>query len=257
VPAPGGGGGGTQPPGWRLPAGSARVVTFPHVTGAVSPVESPEPFNRPEGSGGGSTDIETWRGISGILDGRNGMFLVGVFLSDGAPTLPAPPRLDFTANERFETLAPLIGQTFFIGDGSNRRYEVPASASRLYVGFADAYNGVFWHGQPGYYSNNRGHLEVVAAGVLDGPGLALDASAPELAGARNVTVKAPRGKRRTRAYFSARATDAVDGILPVACTRRSGSFFTLGRTKVSCSATDSSDNTSTASFTVTVKRARM
>jgi hypothetical protein len=256
TPAPGGGGGGTQPPGWGLPAGSGRVVTFPRVTGTVSPVESSEPFNGPEGSGSGSTDIETWRGISGILHGRNGMFLAGVFLTDGAPTLPAPPRLDFTAKERFETIAPLIGQTFFIGDGSNRRYEVPASATRLYLGFADAYNGVFWHGQPGYYSNNRGHLEVVAAGVLDGIGLALDTSAPELSGARNVTVKAPRGKKRARAYFFVRATDAVDGAVPVACTRRSGSFFNLGRTKVSCSATDSSANRRTASFIVIVKRSR-
>lgn len=254
APAPGGGGGGTQPPGWRLPAGPGRVVTFPRVTGTVSPVESSEPFNGPEGSGAGSTDIETWRGISGILDGRNGMFLVGVFLSDGAPMLPAPPRLDFTDKERFETIAPLIGQTFFIGDGSNRRYEVPASATRLYLGFADAYNGVFWHGRPGYYSNNRGHLEVVAAGVLDGTGLALDTSAPELSGARSVTVKAPRGKKRARAYYFVRATDAVDGDVPVVCTRRSGSFFNLGRTKVNCSATDSSANTSTASFTVSVKR---
>lgn len=257
APAPGGGGGGTLPPGWRLPEGSARMVAFPSVTGTVSPIESSYPFNGPEGAGGaGSTDIETWRGISGILDGKNGMFLVGVLLADGAPTVPAPPRLDFTAKERFDTLAPLIGQTFFIGDGSNRRYEVPASATRLYLGFADAYNGVFWHGQPGYFSNYRGHLEVVASGVVDGPGLALDTSAPVLSGARNVRVNAPRGKRRARAYFFVRATDAVDGIVPVSCTRRSGSFFNLGRTKVNCSATDSSANRRTASFTITVKRSR-
>jgi hypothetical protein len=232
------------------------VVTFPRVTGTVSPIESSEPFSGAEGAGAGSTDIETWRGVSGILDGKNGMFLVGVFLADGAPKLPAPPRLDFTARERFETLAPLIGQTFFIGDGSNRRYQVPASATRLYLGFADAYNGVFWHGQPGYYSNNGGHLEVVASGVLDGPGLALDTSAPELSGAGSVTVKAPRGTKRARAYFFVRAIDAVDGTVPVACTRLSGSFFNLGRTEVRCSATDSSANTSTTSFTVTVKRSR-
>jgi HYR domain len=257
APEPGGGGGGTLPPGWRLPEGSARVVAFPSVTGMVSPIESSYPFNGPEGVGdAGSTDIETWRGISGILDGKNGMFLVGVFLADDAPMVPAPPRLDFTAKERFATLAPLIGQTFFIGDGNNRRYEVPATASRLYLGFADAYNGMFWHGQPGYFGNNRGHLDVVASGVLDGPGLALDTSAPALSGAGNVTVNAPRGKRRARVSFFVRATDAVDGIVPVACTRRSGSFFKLGRTKVSCSATDSSANTGTASFTVTVKRSR-
>jgi hypothetical protein len=256
APSPGGGGGGTLPPGWRLPAGAARVVTFPRITGTVTPRQESEPDNGPQGAGAGSTDIESWRGISGILDGKNGMFLVGVFLADGEPTLPAPPRLDFTSREQFDTLAPLIGQTFFVGDGSGRRYEVPATATRLYLGFADAFNGDFYHGQPGYYGNNGGRLEVVASGVLDVSEGALDTAAPELFGARNVTVTAPRGKKRARVRFSVFARDAVDGALPVACAPRSRSFFRLGRTKVSCSSTDSSANTGRATFTVRVKRSR-
>jgi hypothetical protein len=90
--------------------------------------------------------------------------------------------------------------------------------------------------------------------VLDGPGLALDSSAPELSGARNETVTAPRGRKSARVRFAVQATDAVDGTLPAACTPASGSFFELGRTQVTCSATDSSANTSEAAFTVTVKR---
>jgi len=43
-------------------------------------------------------------------------------------------------------------------------------------------------------------------------------------------------------------------MLPVACTPRSGSFFKLGRTKVICSASDSSGNMRQAGFIVTVKR---
>jgi AAA ATPase domain len=55
-----------------------------------------------------------------------------------ADVRPAPPRLDFTDRERFDTLAPAMGQTFLIGDGKGRRFVVPANATRLYVGFADA-----------------------------------------------------------------------------------------------------------------------
>lgn len=161
APAPSGGGGGTQPPGWRLPVGSARVVTFPSVTGTVSPISGERPYNGPGGDGTaglGPTDIASWRGISGIVDRKNGMFLVGVFLGKGEPRLPAPDRLDFTGRERFDTLEPALGQTFFIGDGRGRRYAVPDTATRLYLGFADGY---FYKGQPGWFGNNAGRLKVI------------------------------------------------------------------------------------------------
>ena len=45
------------------------------------------------------------------------MFLVGVFLTDAAPSGSAPSRLDFTDREEFNLLEPEIGQTFLIGDG--------------------------------------------------------------------------------------------------------------------------------------------
>ena len=73
---------------------------------------------------------------------------------------------------------------------------------------------------------------------------------------RNTTVTAPRGKKRVRVRFFVFATDAVDGTVPVACTPRSGSLFKLGRTKVSCSATDSSANTRQARFVITVRPRR-
>jgi hypothetical protein len=87
------------------------------------------------------------------------MFLVGVFLTDEPPSTSAPKRLDFTKREGLRTLAPRIGQTFFIGDGKERTLHVPSGATRLFLGFADAYsNGKFYHGHPGYYDNNGGHL---------------------------------------------------------------------------------------------------
>jgi len=254
APGEAGGGAGTMPPGWRLPVGAGRIVTFPSITGTVTPILGTSPYNGPEGTGPnngiGPMDVDSWRGISGILDAKNGMFLVGVFVGDGEPAMPAPPRLDFTDRERFDTLAPLLGQTFFVGDGKGRRYVVPEGATRLYLGFAEAY---YLQGRPGYYGNNDGRLEVVASGVLEGPDMRLDTTAPELFEARGQTVTAPRGKQRARVSYHPYAIDTVDGDLPVACAPASGSFFRVGRTKVTCSATDTSGNTGQAQFVVRVK----
>ena len=157
APEPGGGGGGVLPPMWQLPRGSARVVTFPRITGKVTPIVGESPLNGPDGDHRGPTNIKSLKEISGIMDFTNGMFLVGVFLTDSAPKRPAPPRIDFTETEKFTVLAPRIGQTFFIGDGKGRSYRVPPAATRLFVGFAD---GFFYQGAPGWYGNNAGRVRV-------------------------------------------------------------------------------------------------
>jgi hypothetical protein len=53
--------------------------------------------------------------------------------------------------------------------------------------------------------------------------------------------------------FSASATDNFDGSVPTSCSPNSGSTFGLGTTTVTCTATDSSGNTGSASFGVTVQ----
>jgi hypothetical protein len=57
----------------------------------------------------------------------------------------------------------------------------------------------------------------------------------------------------TPVSFSASATDNVDGAVPVSCSPSSGSGFAVGTTTVTCTATDSSGNTGSASFHVTVQ----
>jgi hypothetical protein len=52
--------------------------------------------------------------------------------------------------------------------------------------------------------------------------------------------------------FTATAYDAVDGSLPAQCDRNSGETFPLGRTRVTCSATDKAGNRGTDSFVVRV-----
>jgi hypothetical protein len=156
-PAPGGGGAGVLPPVWHLPEGSGRVVTVPAATGRVNPIVGTADENGAGGDGVGPTEVVSWHGISGIVHRRNGMFLVGVFLGDARPGARAPESLDFTKNERFTSLAPRVGQTFFIGDGRNRAFHVPPRATRLYLGFADGYR---YLGPPGWYDNNTGKLRV-------------------------------------------------------------------------------------------------
>jgi hypothetical protein len=93
-------------------------------------------------------------------------------------------------------------------------------------------------------------------GTLTVPGLEFDTTPPALEGAVSKTVRASRRATRVRVRYAVNASDAVDGGVPVACRPRSGSFFAVGRTTVTCSATDSSGNTAQRRFTVTVLRTR-
>lgn len=92
--------------------------------------------------------------------------------------------------------------------------------------------------------------------TLDVTGLEFDVTPPTVSGATSKTVRAPKGAKRLRVTYAVSASDAVDGAVPVSCAPRSGSRFSIGRTLVLCSAADSSANTRTARFTVTVKRRR-
>jgi hypothetical protein len=162
-PDPGGGGPGLLPPVVYLPPGAGRVLTFPSVTGKVNPytgvVGVPDAdFVGPAGDGGrfGTTDVQSFGGISGVVHRSNGMFLVGVLLDDAAPQV-APERLDFTDRKPSDASLPEIGQTFLIGDGQGLVVRVPDGATRLFLGFVDGFN---YQGLPGFYNNNEGHLLV-------------------------------------------------------------------------------------------------
>jgi uncharacterized protein (TIGR03437 family) len=110
------------------------------------------------------------------------MFMVGVFLDDLVPKNPAPPRLDFTNNESFTTLAPLIGQTFFVGDGltgtgvgTRQQFVVPAAATRLFLGIADANE---WQGDPSWYFDNGGAFTAVVE-ISGGVSISTSARLPD------------------------------------------------------------------------------
>jgi hypothetical protein len=69
----------------------------------------------------------------------------------------------------------------------------------------------------------------------------------------NQTVEASGASGAVAAFSAPTAQDLVDGTVAVNCAPTSGSTFSLGATTVTCTATDTHDNTSTASFIVTVE----
>ena len=130
-----------------LPAGTGRILSFANASGQTYSDGGTSRWG-PDGFVF-STNIKSLGGISGLVSGRS-MGLVGVFLTDAEPADPAPGVLDFTATgvgTAFTTLTPLVGQTFFVGDGltgtangTPQQFAVPDSATRLFLGFADSPN---------------------------------------------------------------------------------------------------------------------
>ena len=103
-------------------------------------------------------------------------------------------------------------------------------------------------------SGGAGQAIETWVGTLTVPGLDFDLTPPTLHGVQDRTMRA-RKARRVRVRFTVTARDAArPAVVPVTCTPRSGSLFKRGRTRVTCSATDASGNTATATFVVTVKR---
>lgn len=70
----------------------------------------------------------------------------------------------------------------------------------------------------------------------------------------DLTVRA-KDKKGARVTYAATAQDVTDGTLPVTCTPASGSLFPVGRTTVTCSATDSAGNTGTDTAQIEVLEA--
>ncbi len=94
-------------------------------------------------------------------------------------------------------------------------------------------------------------------GTLTAPNATFDLTPPEISVQAKKIVRAPKGKKRVRVNYTAGAQDAVDGPVPVQCKPKSGSFFKVGgRTRVTCTATDSSANTANKQFTVAVEPRR-
>ena len=152
--------GGTQPSSVTFASG-ATFVTFSSVTGTVT-LNGGGNYNDPDGVGSAvsSSSTTSYDGLSGITSPGAGE-LVGVFETGIEPMDPAPASLDFTSiGTNFTTLSPLLNQTFYIGDGLTgdgtgtvQQFVVPAGATQLFLGIADAGG---YNGSPGSYGDNGG-----------------------------------------------------------------------------------------------------
>ena len=173
-PNPGTGSAGELPPGVTFAAEPGQVLTFSSVTGMSTLTTAFGEFP-PDGNPSYPMDMSSFGGISGIVSDASS-YLVGVFLGSTEPTDPAPSILNFTSlglGTAFPTLSPVIGQMFFIGDGltgngtgSEQQFEVPADATRLYLGFPDGYG---YMGLPGAFQDNDGTL-VATFTIVPEPG---------------------------------------------------------------------------------------
>lgn len=156
---------GEFPPVLALASVTHRPITFASITGGVTG-RANDAASGPDGKAEGSgTNVTALQGISGIRHGVKVLFLVGVFLNDAEPADPAPDGIDFTDAEHLPELHPQLRQAFFIGDGRTgtgegeaQRFFIPDGATRLFLGFADAY---LFQGAPGFYDDNGGELTVV------------------------------------------------------------------------------------------------
>lgn len=96
-----------------------------------------------------------------------------MFLGTGDPTggLAPPPVLDFgVIGLDFLSLAPVIGQVFYIGDGVTsggvfQTFIAPTGATRLYLGIRDGFS---FTGPPGACDDNDG-ADRVRIGVKRDP----------------------------------------------------------------------------------------
>ena len=170
---PSGGGAGTLPVSVPVTPGQ-NAFQF-SASGSITENNLFGIYHGPDGRAGGFAEqVYAYGGISGIILDQNTP-LAGVFLTASAPGSTAPPTLDFSGaglGLDFLTLAPAIGQVFFIGDGqtsgsATQTFITPSGATRLFLGIPDTVGGL---GYPGGYGDNAGSFNVTVTPVPE-PGI--------------------------------------------------------------------------------------
>jgi PKD repeat protein len=246
------GGGGTLPPNVDVSGAASVTVSASGLTNCCAST----PNSPPDGTTAFNTSINSLGAISGII-GPRAMFLVGVFLGSGAPSGSAPPRLDFNVLTTDATsYRPLLQQVFFIGDGRTSRgvaqsFSVPAGASRLFLGVADAFA---FNGNPGFYDDNRGAWTVtVTRQVRVAEPLRATASGSPTSGpaplAVNFTASASGGTSPYTFAWTFGDGQTSSAQNPTTTYRTAGTFT------ATLTVTDAQRETASASVTVTVSPA--
>ena len=181
APGPNGGGGGTLPTLFSVPSGTT-TLKFTGVTGSVT-FDAITPIAPNTADGGTNfsalTQVSSYNSVSGITYTGRTVFLVGVFLNSSVPSGAAPSTLSYNdTSAGASSFSPLLQQVFFVGDGLDangaiQNFNVPSGATRLYLGFADSWNGSSITGLPGNYSDNGGTLSVTITAIPEPTTVAL------------------------------------------------------------------------------------
>lgn len=153
----------TLPPIFAVNAGDIIRALDPALGGVSFFNGVGDPFYGPSGNGLSGSSLTSLGGISGYI-GPQGA-LTGVFLSDAIPSAGAPSTLDFSPlglGIDFLSLAPEIGQIFYIGDGKTsldvfQTFLAPTGATRLALGIPDGFG---FNGPAGAYDDNDGSYRI-------------------------------------------------------------------------------------------------
>ena len=180
-------------------------------TGAVNCCGNATDTRGPDGgiffiNGTNPTNVSGINGLSSAI-GNTQLPVVGVFTADADPFGGTPPvAMPWNASSP-ASLAPLLHQVFYIGDGragfndaggSILEFLAPSDATRLYIGFADA----FWFNDfSGAYADNPGSMDVTA-NLLASPLPPTHVSEPGSFALFGAALLALTGLRRSRKYNS-------------------------------------------------------
>jgi hypothetical protein len=146
--------------------------------------------------------------------------------------------------------------------GGNTVTGAPLASAELY----SPSDGVVWtSSQPGVANINQfgfasagmdgtTTIRATVGAVIGTATLNVDRTAPNLMLPNEITVTNFGGGGGMNVNFVATAHDGIDGDIPAFCNPPSGSFFSIGTTPVSCTATDSAGNTTNGGFNVTVNQ---
>jgi len=174
-------GGGKKPTVIQFEPFKKQVLWFTNIVGKVSCCSGGSTFNGPEGgtNAGGSTDIQSSGGISGIIDKNRTMFLVGVFIGSPGPAAPGPTRLDVTYK----------GQTLAFQKDKDAWKQVAPASKAADSAKMDALLTALTNTRANSFADSR-----TATGL----------ESPELA----VTVKYEDGQKQEKVSFARKGTDA-------------------------------------------------
>jgi hypothetical protein len=137
-----------------------QALTF-SARGQVSHTNGFAGGDNPDGTVFSDIPVNYGDGISAPTNLNRIDALVGVFLGSSSPTgSSTPEQLDFADDLGFTSVAPQVGQIFFIGNGltgdtsfgdfggSAQLFIVPTGATRLYLGTIDGFG---WAGNTGQF----------------------------------------------------------------------------------------------------------